>query len=275
MTNKKLGLALGGGGARGVAHIGVIKTLLQHNLKPDFISGSSMGALIGAFYALGINWSEIESLALNFDKASVAQTFLDLGKWGQTILKGDKVKRFLEGSFGDKKIEDTKIPLAIVVCDLVTGKEVILKEGLIRDAIYASISVPGIFPPLKIGKQIMIDGGVINPTPFYVVKKMGADVVIGVDLIGKNRKNIEEVPNLINTLLLTYEIIRTQAMEHKIKESDENTIIIRPEKRDLIDSFKFYDIKEFINAGEESMAEILPKIRELLESCQAEENGLL
>jgi NTE family protein len=264
MLNKKFGLALGGGGARGIAHIGVVKKLLQNKIYPDYISGSSIGAMIGAFLALETDWDEIESVALGFDKKTATKTLFDFGKMGQSVLKGEKVKRFLEGSFGDKQFSDTKIPLEIVACDLSSGEEIIIKEGLIREAVMASICVPGIFPPVRIGERLMIDGGVVNPTPVDIVKAMGAEVVVGIDLISKYRQNIIETPNMINTLFLCYEIIRRQAMEFKLKQDSENIIIIRPEKRDLFESFKFYDVHEFIQTGEESMAVALPELLKLL-----------
>ena len=179
-------------------------------------------------------------------------------------MKGRKVRKFLEEQFGDLKFEDTKIPLQIVACDLESGEEMVIKTGRIVDAVFASISVPGIFPPVEIEGRYLIDGGVVNPTPFDLVKKMGANIVIGVDLISTKAQKIEKLPGLVSTLILSFEIIRRQAVAHKKAFLDDSTVIIKPKLRDLIDSFKFYDIEKFIDSGEEAFKEALPKVNSLI-----------
>jgi NTE family protein len=259
MKKKKIGLALGGGGARGLAHIGVLKVLRQAGIKIDFIAGTSMGALIGAVYALGLDMAEIEKEVISFDKKKAIISLFDFGKPGSSILKGDKIYRYIDALLLGKHFSETNIPFKAVATDLETGEEIILDKGKIVDAIMASISVPGIFPPVKIGSTYLIDGGVVNPTPIDVVKKMGADKIIGVDLISTKGKNFTSSPGMISTLLQSYEIIRTQAVKFKLAENNE-AIMIKPKIRGAVESFKFYDIVKFIKSGEEATKEALPEI---------------
>ncbi len=128
----------------------------------------------------------------------------------------------------------------------------------------ASIAVPGIFPPVRLGERLFIDGGVTNPTPIDVVRAMGAEVVLGIDLISKEKQVVDNTPSLVNTLLLAFETIRKQAMEYKLRGHDSDLIIIKPEKRSLLDSFRFYDIHDFLLSGEESILEILPELQKKL-----------
>lgn len=258
---KKIGLALGGGGARGIAHIGAVRTLLDEGIRPDYLAGSSMGAMIASFLALGFDWDDVEARALSFDKKNALTSLLDLGRLGQALIKGEKIKRFLKEYLGDAEFSDTKTPLAILACDLYSGEEIIIRDGLIREAIMASIAVPGIFPPQQLMGRILVDGGLVNPTPVDIVKKMGADIVIGVDLIGKQRAQAEKLPGLVDTLMLSYEVMRNQAIADKLHHHCPEAIMVRPTKRELFDSFRFYDAHAFIHSGEESMKEALPEIR--------------
>ncbi len=265
VNNKKIGLALGGGGARGIAHIGVVKKLLDTDIKPDLVAGSSMGAIVAAFLALDYDWEELEKEALSYDKKKAIKTWLDLAKPGQAVLKGRKIRNFLKQKFDDLEFKDTKIPLRIVACDLESGEEVIIKKGRIVDAIYASICVPGIFSPVKIDNRILIDGSVVNPTPADIAKDMGADVIIAVDLISKNQEKIEKIPGLVTTLILAFEIIRRQSIKYKLKTFDKNTVMVKPKIRDIIDSFKFYNISKFIKSGEDATEDVLSDIEKLLD----------
>lgn len=265
-NNKKIGLALGGGGARGIAHIGAIKVMQKADIQVDYLAGSSMGSIIAAFLALGKDWNELEKELVSYSNKKRLGALFDFAKVGQAVFKGRKVKKFLKEQFGEAEFKDTKIPLQIISCNLATGKEIVIKQGKLVDAMMASISVPGIFPPVKIGDKIMIDGSVVNPTPVDVVKKMGADIVIGIDLIDKNVKEIKEIPNLINTLLLAFEIIRKQSVAFKLKDFNGDLVMVRPEHRSIVDSFKFFNIDIFIKSGEDAMAEALPTIKKLIEN---------
>ncbi|RLC37290.1 patatin family protein [Candidatus Falkowbacteria bacterium] len=262
MKNKKIGLALGAGGARGIAHIGVLKALEKANIKVNFISGASMGALVGAAYAIGMSAEEIEKEALK-NKKRITK-FIDFNRPSGSILKGKKAAKYINELLKDKNFNDTIIPFRVIATDLETGNEVIIKKGKLTEAVMASISVPGIFPPVKVGKKYLIDGGVVNPTPIDVVKNMGADIIIGVDLIMRQKLRLVN-PGLITTIMQTYEIMRTQAVKQKIKNLGEETIIIKPKTGNTIDSYKFKDVGKFIREGELAAQNAIPKIREKLE----------
>jgi len=268
MTRKvksKIGLVLGGGGARGLAHIGVLKVLEQEGIKIDMVAGTSMGALIAACYALGLDLKALEKEATSFTKGKAFAKLIDIGASKKSIIKGKKIYRYICDLIGKAKFSDTKIPLNIIATDLANGEEVILSQGSIIQAIQASISVPGIFPPVKIGDKYLIDGGVVNPTPIDTMEKMGADIIIGVDLV-INRKVSLDDPDIFTTLMQSYEIIRTQAVKLRLEKTRKNVIIIKPKLRGTIDSFKFYNIDKFIKSGEQAAMEKLPEIKQRLQS---------
>lgn len=262
MKNRKIGYALGGGGARGVAHIGVLKILESIKLQPEFLAGSSFGAVIAASLALGMTTEEIETEVISKRKRDIFR-MIDFSRPRRSILKGDKLTTYLNEVFQDKSFSDIIIPLVIVATDLNSGKEVLIKKGKIVDALKASIAVPGIFPPVKIDDKLLVDGGVANPTPVDVVKKMGADKVIGVDLMMRHKEFLKE-PNILKTLLHSYEIIRNQVVEYKIKEAEDYAIVIRPRLKGSVDSFKFHDLTTFMKAGEEAAKEKIKEIKNML-----------
>jgi len=261
----KVGLALGSGGSWGLAHIGILKVLEKNNIPIDYIAGSSMGAIIGAMYALNPNIKELEEKALSLTKKDFAK-LLDLNIPKTSLIKGNKIRIFLEKLIGDKYFSDTKIPLKIVTTDLESGKETVISKGKLVDAIMASISIPGIFPPIRLQEGLLVDGGLINATPTNVVKEMGSDVAIGVDLTMQSKIELKE-PNIYQTLMRSYEILRTQSTKFNIDENDENLLIIKPDITKLR-KFKFYEIQKFIDEGERVAREALPKIKKLMNKSQ-------
>jgi len=259
-NGKKIGLALGGGGARGLAHIGVLKVLAREGISVDAIAGSSMGSIVGACYALGIKTEEMEEIILKFSSKRKIASLLDFGLLNGSVMKGDKPYNFLESFIGDATFSKTKIPFCAIATNLSTGDETIINRGKIVNALRASSCVPGIFPPVKIGGNYFIDGGVVNPTPVDVVKKMGADVVIGVDLIFTEKTKLKNL-NMFSVLMQSYEIIRNQAIKLKQKDMLSEAIIIKPQARSLTDSFKFHIIKKFIKSGEVAATKAMPEIK--------------
>jgi len=257
----KIGLALGSGGSWGLAHIGVLKVLEENNISIDYISGSSMGAIIGAYYSLNPNIKELEEKVFSLSKKDFAK-LLDLNIPKTSLIKGNKIKKFLEELIGNKSFSDTKIPLKIIATDLESGKEIIISSGKLVDAIMASISIPGIFPPIRLREGLLVDGGIINATPTNVVKKMGSDIMIGVDLTMQSKIELKE-PNIYQILMRSYEILRTQSTKFNIDENDKNLLIIKPDINKLR-KFKIYEIQKFIEEGERVAREALPKIKKLI-----------
>lgn len=259
MSNKPtIHLALGGGGARGLAHIGALKVLEANNIRPSLITGCSIGAVIGAYYALGGDISELEKKINSLSKRQMLK-LLDMGKLSRSLLAGKKVRDFISAYLGDKDFKDTDIPLRIVATNLGTGQETWFSKGSIVSAAQASISVPGIFPPVEIDGNYFVDGGITNPTPIDEAAKGRPDLVIGVDLMVRRGFAIKN-PTFLTTLMQSYEIIRTQSIVYKMQKHLKNTVLIKPESRATIDSFKFYDINKFIQAGEVAAQKALPEI---------------
>ncbi|MGQ9734494.1 MAG: patatin-like phospholipase family protein, partial [Candidatus Bipolaricaulia bacterium] len=176
-----VGLALSTGGPRGAAHVGVLKVLEEHGVPIDIIAGTSMGALVGGAYAAGVPLQRIEEEWLKTDLLRVARSFLPtfpIRGWSS----GNNVLRMLQGLLGGIKIEELPLKFAAVAADLVTGREVILREGPLVEALRASSSIPGLFVPVERGGQVLVDGGLVNPLPVDVARQLGAEVVIAVDL---------------------------------------------------------------------------------------------
>ena len=178
----KIGLALGSGGARGLAHIGVLRVLEREKIPVDLIVGSSMGSLIGGLYASGMNADTLEEIALNIRWQYTAKFFTPtISKAG--LVDGNKIEKLLETFIGKIIFSKLKIPFVTVAANIENGKEVIIKTGKVSRAIRASCSIPGIFTPLKYGNRYLVDGGLVNPVPVDVARKNGADIVIGVNVI--------------------------------------------------------------------------------------------
>ncbi len=259
----KVGLALGSGGMWGLTHIGVLKVLEENNVPIDYIAGCSMGAIIGACYALNPNVKELEEKALDFTEWKLVK-LIKINTLKISLISGNKIKDFLKEIIGDKSFSDTKIPLQIIATDLESGEEIVIKKGKLVDAIMASISIPGIFPPVRLQEGLLIDGGVINPTPVNRVKEMGSDVVVGIDLTMKDKIEFKN-PNIFQTLMRSYEILRTQSTKFNIDKNDKNLLIIKPNITKLR-KFKFHEVKKFIKEGKKVGEEYIPKIKSSLKN---------
>ncbi|MFT7514447.1 MAG: NTE family protein, partial [Candidatus Omnitrophota bacterium] len=177
---KKLGIALGSGAARGWAHIGVLEALIEGGLSPEIVTGTSIGSIIGAVYACD-RLPEIKEVALSLDVKTMLYEFVDMG--GRSgMIDGGKVTEFIRSHIKEAQIEDLGRPFACVAADVLTGEAFIFKKGDLINAIRCSISIPGIFTPIYFKDRVLVDGGVVNPVPVDVARKMGADVVIAVDI---------------------------------------------------------------------------------------------
>ena len=181
VMKKKVGLALGSGAARGLAHIGVIKALEEYNIPIRMIAGTSMGALVGAAYATGLSGTELEEIACTINFRTIAKLFLPtLPITG--LVDGKRIEDFLKALVGDVNIRNLKIPFAAVAADIESSEEILIRDGSLIGAIRASISIPGIFTPAKHQNRYLVDGGLLNPVPVDVVRNMGADFVIAVSV---------------------------------------------------------------------------------------------
>lgn len=255
-SNKaKLGLALGSGGARGLAHLGVLEVFQEAEIKIDYLSGSSMGSLIGGLYACGVPLRYIRALAEELDWEHLS----DFTFPRQGLLKGDKLLSFLKIMTKKKKIEDLKIPFAAVACNIENGEHVILKEGSTAEAIRASTAIPGVFVPFEAQNQKLIDGGIIDPLPVSSCYNLGADIVIAVDVGIKKLDN--PANNIFDVLLNTFDIMQlkyTQSSDWQVE------LTIEPEL-DNISAFELDKAAACIEAGRKAAADSLDTIKKLLE----------
>lgn len=184
LDKKKIGLVLGGGGARGLAHIGVLKVFEKHKIPVNIIAGTSIGSLIGAFYASGIPPENIEEIATNLDAKLIHKLFQPtLSKSG--FINGENIKEFLSQLIKKEKIEDLNITYAAVAIDILSGNEAVFRSGSLIEAVRASISIPVLFTPVCYEKKFLVDGGLLNPVPVDVAEQMGADFIIAVNVIPK------------------------------------------------------------------------------------------
>lgn len=181
----KIALVLGGGGARGLAHIGVLKALEENKIPIDIIAGTSIGAFIGGLYASGISIDKIKAAALSVDRKFVMK-MLAPGLPTSGFVDGDRIRGYLKTFFNESCIEQLLIRFAAVATDLKTGKEVVIKRGPIIEAIMASIAIPVLFKPVLYRNKYLCDGGLVNPLPINVAYKLGADIVIAI--------NVEQIP---------------------------------------------------------------------------------
>ena len=196
--NQSVGLALGGGSARGWAHIGVIRALTEAGIDIDYIAGTSIGSVVGSVFAAG-NIKDLEEVAVRLDWKQIAYLFdVVLPKSG--LIDGKKVAGFVRNHLRKTNIEELPIPFCAVSTDLNTGDEVVIREGDIIEAVRASISIPGIFTPVRSNGRVLVDGGLVNPVPVSVAREMGADFVIAVDLshgiVGNNTFVQDTTPEL-------------------------------------------------------------------------------
>lgn len=254
-----IGIALGGGGALGLAHIGVLQVLVENNIPIDIVTGTSMGALVGGIFASGIDPYEMEKSALKVKTISLIDINFNLtGVFGGSSADR-KIKSILQG---DKKIEDLPTEFACVAVDLVEGKEVVLNKGSLVKALRASYSVPGIFTPLEQNNQILVDGGVLNNLPDDVAKKMGADIVIGVDVIGDY--NMYTKPKTIVHALAFSFFVQQFALQNAKKKFRQVTI--QPKLSDYRQHiFNKKSTEGCILEGRIACLKQIPKIKKLIE----------
>ncbi len=180
MKHEKIGLALGGGSARGWAHIGVFRALAEADIQIDCVAGTSIGALVGAIYASG-RIALLEEAVLKMDWGRIV-SFLDVVFPRSGLIDGKKIETFFRGHVQKTHFEDLRLPFAAVATDLRSGSAVVLKSGDLIEAVRASISIPGIFTPVVLDGRVLVDGGLVDPVPVTVARSLGADRVIAVDL---------------------------------------------------------------------------------------------
>lgn len=251
LRKPKIGLALSGGAARGLAHIGVIKVLQEEGVKISCVAGASVGSLMGALTAAGMRWEEMAEIARNIKWKDLAQ--LTLSPMG--IARHSKLKAIIDDLIGGKRFEDLPIPFAAVAVDISSGEEVVLRHGSVADAVRASSSIPGIFEPTIIGGRYLVDGGLLNNLPVDVARELGADMVVAVEL---NSQSFAPTPpkNVLDILYRSFLIVLRRSHEYA-KEAD---VVVAPD----LDGKSYSDLKpvdEMIGLGEAAARAVLPGLK--------------
>lgn len=255
----KIGLALGGGGPRGLAHIGVLRVLEENNIPIDCITGTSIGALVGGFYAASKDITEIEELFASSDWKQII-SLID-PSFRQGLIMGARVTEFIRAILGDMKFKECRIPFSVVTTDLKTGEAIIFNEGEMAIPIRASLSFPPLFRPVEYCGHVLADGGLSMQVPIKAVKEMGAEKVIAVNLTG-DYASLSPVKGKIGIYKIAMDsamLLEHSLSEHEIKEAD---IVIEPEIG-YVHWNKFWDGAKIIKAGEQATLEKIEEIKEL------------
>jgi NTE family protein len=299
MSGERLGLALGSGSARGLAHIGVLKVLDRERLPIHMIAGTSIGALIGGAYAVGMTPQEMEEVALSIDIKRLV-SLVDIARPSTALVNGRRVEKFIRDFLGGKTFADTRMPFECVAVDVTNGQEVVLREGDLASAIRASLSTPVIFAPVERDGRLLVDGAVLNPIPVDVAKNMRADVVVAITNLGVPRSRmpvysnddqkveVSEVkgrgfPDIVYSRALdavmsklrspsVYQLAASSVdlMQRELSESRLRTadLVIAP----LIDDvyyYNFYEAAKMISMGEKAAEMAVKEIENLLAARQS------
>ncbi|MDZ7290131.1 MAG: patatin-like phospholipase family protein [candidate division KSB1 bacterium] len=283
----RVGLALGGGGARGLAHIGVLKVLEANQIPIDMIAGTSIGAIVGAVYALNPKASVLEQRALAFlqapefhesgldlfHKKKAAENFfaqvakhvkervvINLAPSRISLLGGWRITRAVEYLLEDRKFENCRIPFACVAADLITGEEIVFRRGSLRKAVAASMSIPGFLPPVQHDGHLLVDGAVVALVPVKACKLLGADLVIAVD-VSQSLNASDTFDNVIDIVFRASSITAHKWNQVLLQDAD---VIIRPRVGNVHWS-EFHDMQTLIAEGENAAKKMLRKIERLVE----------
>jgi len=238
--NSKVGVALGGGGARGIAHIGVLKALEESNICISYISGTSIGALVASYYAFGKDLSDIKEIGKNLNFTSVIG--FSLHKKGMFSTRS--IENMIIRDLGVVNIEDAKIPLAICTTDISTGEQIVLRRGNLAKAVCASIAIPGIFIPIEIKNRTLIDGGISENVPISVLDKMGAGITLGINLNGS--QSYPEPKDMITIMSNAIDIAIDLRTKDQLRKAD-FIISLDLEKYSRLDNSKQFE--EIYNEG--------------------------
>lgn len=253
----RIGLALGGGAARGFAHIGVIKALEARGVQIDLICGTSAGSVVGALYASGMSGLQINKLALTMDQASISDWAMPFRTRG--FLQGVALQNYVNTTLHNRPIEKMAKPLGIVATDLRSGQPILFQRGDTGVAVRASCSVPSIFEPVKIAGHEYVDGGLVSPVPASFARRMGADFVIAVDISANPESALTQ--NSFDVLLQTFTIMGQTIKTYELEKYA--NFVIRPNLA-AMSGADFGQRNAAILAGEEAVARLYPELQRKL-----------
>lgn len=253
-----LGLALGGGAARGIAHIGVLQVLEEERIPIAVIAGTSVGALIGALYGAGVDLEWLARLAVNLKWDHL----VDLTVPGLGFIRPDKMAHLVKLLTREKSFADLRVRFAAVAVDIETGEEVVITDGSLVDAVIASSSIPGIFVPRRVGGRLLVDGGLVNRVPVDVARRLGADVVIGVD-VGTDPRRVK-VRNILDVIFQAVDIMQNRIFEYRLSGAD---VLIHPDLGGM-DPSNLDEAEFSLEAGRAAARVALPQIKRCLQQLQ-------
>jgi NTE family protein len=269
----KIGLALGGGGARGLAHVPMLEVLDELDLRPDYIAGTSIGAVMGVLYASGMTGRQIRALidrlTVSDDESWLGSLFdEDVGRWWDWLdlrlgrgglVDSDKFMAFLGEQIGVARFEQLQIPLKVVAAEFWDRQQVVFERGELAPAIQASIAIPGLFNPVRHEGRVLVDGGLVNPVPFDLLLEQ-CDTVIAVDVLGERTPAQDKTPGYFENLFNTIQISQTAILREKMRRRPPD-IYIRPELQDI-------RVLEF-NRVDEIYAQAVPARDELRQALRS------
>ena len=254
LRRPRVGLALGGGAARGFAHIGVIQALEESGLAPDLVVGTSAGSLVAALYASGKSGAELAALADTMDETA----FADWAYPGRGLIRGEALAKYVREKTGHRPIEQMKLPLGIAATDLDSGEGVLFRRGDTGTAVRASSAVPAVFQPVKIGQREYVDGGLSAPVPVHHARSMGAEFVIAVDISAVPEGNATS--DLARMLMQTFAIMGRSIKSYELRDAD---LVLSP-KLAGVSGADFSTRKQSIRAGREVALAHVAELRERL-----------
>lgn len=258
LKNIKIGLALGGGAARGFAHIGVIKVLEANGIVPDIVVGTSAGSLVGALYAAGNNGLALNRLALEMDEAEISDWSVPFFSNATGVLKGEALQNYVNRTVNHVPLERLKMRFGAVATDLNSGLPILFQRGNTGVAVRASSAVPSIFQPVKIGDHYYVDGGLVSPVPVRFARQMGADFVIAVNI--STQADAQPATSSVEVLLQTFTIMGQSINYYELRDAD---IVIKPGLASMKGG-DFGGRNLAILAGEKAAMEMMPEIKQKL-----------
>ena len=258
----KIALALGGGAARGFAHIGVIKALESQGIVPDIVVGTSAGSVVGAMYAAGHNGFALQKMAMDMDEAMITDWALPLFGKSSGVLKGEALQNYVNKVIGNRAMEKLKIPFGAVATDLRNGQPILFVRGNTGQAVRASSSVPGVFQPVTIGNRTFVDGGLVAPVPVKYAREMGGEFIIAVNI--STQTDTQATQSSLDVIMQTFSIMGQRLNHFELKEAD---VVIQP-RLGTMKSQDFASRNEAILAGEQAAFAVMNQLKAKLKAKQ-------
>ena len=251
LSEKKIGLALGGGAALGGAHLGVLRALKEHGIEAEFITGTSVGALVAAMYAFGVPLEKMEALARKLNWLDIA----GLSPSRYALLTNKKMTKLLEDEIGKVTFEEAPLPLAMLATDISNGQKVVLQSGSIQEATMASTCIPGVFNPVTIEGRMLVDGGIVENVPVSPLRPMGAQTIIAVDL--QSGTTHAQPDHIVDVMMNSFYFLLNSLSSLQNQEAD---VVIKPDLSDF-SMARMNKMDDLMEAGYQEAQKVLTKLK--------------